>query len=100
MPGNPLAVSVNLLFLVSEFLNLFSFGKSIMHQDVFSGFSINKNKDFNNFYRVKMNNNIARLFNSKGSAKLISLSNSDGLVEVPKGTTSIKRGDKLKLFKF
>jgi len=100
LPGNPLAVSVNLLFLVSEFLNLFSFGKSIMHQDVFSGFSINKNKDFNNFYRVKMNNNIAHLFNSKGSAKLISLSNSDGLVEVPKGTTSIKKGDKLKLFKF
>ncbi|MDA1284614.1 MAG: molybdopterin molybdotransferase MoeA, partial [Proteobacteria bacterium] len=75
LPGNPLAVSVNLLFLVSEFLNLFSFGKFITHQDVFSGFSINKNKDFNNFYRVKINNNIARLFNSKGSAKLISLSN-------------------------
>ncbi len=101
LPGNPLAVSVNLLFIVSEFLNLFSFGKSITTMQVSSGFNITKNKKFNNFYRVKIdNNNTAQLYNSTGSAKLVSLSNADGLVEVPQGITSIKKGDKLKLFKF
>ncbi|MDC1316017.1 hypothetical protein N8251_01395, partial [Alphaproteobacteria bacterium] len=101
LPGNPLAVSINLLFIVSEFLNLFSFGKSITTMQVSSGFNITKNKKFNNFYRVKIdNNNTAQLYNSKGSAKLVSLSNADGLVEAPQGITSIKKGDKLKLFKF
>ena len=101
LPGNPLAVSVNLLFIVSEFLNLFSFGKSIISTQVSSGFNIKKNKTFNNFYRVKIDkNNTAQLFNANGSAKLISLSNADGLVEVPNDISSIKKGDKLKLFKF
>jgi len=101
LPGNPLAVSINLLFIVSEFLNLFSFGKSVNATQVLSGFNISKNKSFNNFYRVKIDkNNIAQLYNTKGSAKLISLSNSDGLVEVSNGKISIKKGDNLKLFKF
>ena len=101
LPGNPLAVSINLLFIVSEFLNLFSFGKSVNATQVISGFNINKNKAFNNFYRVKIDkNNIAQLYNTKGSAKLISLSNADGLVEVTNGKISIKKGDKLKFFKF
>jgi len=101
LPGNPLAVSINLLFIVSEFLNLFSFGKSLISHDVFSGFSINKNNNFNNFYRVKVdNNNIAHLFNSSGSAKLISLSGADGLVEIPNNVSTVNKGDKLKLFKF
>ena len=101
LPGNPLAVSINLLFIVSEFLNLFSFGKSVNATQVISGFNINKNKAFNNFYRVKIDkNNIAQLYNTKGSAKLISLSNADGLVEVPNGKISIKKGDNLKFFKF
>ena len=101
LPGNPLAVSINLLFIVSEFLKLFSFGKSVNATQVLSGFNISKNKSFNNFYRVKIdNNNIAQLYNTKGSAKLISLSNSDGLVEVPNGKISIKKGDNLNFFKF
>ena len=68
---------------------------------VISGFNINKNKAFNNFYRVKIDkNNSAQLYNTKGSAKLISLSNADGLVEVPNGKISIKKGDNLNFFKF
>ena len=101
LPGNPLAVSINLLFIVSEFLNLFSFGKSVNATQVLSGFNISKNKSFNNFYRVKIDkNSSAQLYNTKGSAKLISLSNADGLVEVPNGKISIKKGDNLKFFKF
>lgn len=101
LPGNPLAVSINLLFIVSEFLNLFSFGKSVNATQVLSGFNISKNKSFNNFYRVKIDkNNSAQLYNTKGSAKLISLSNADGLVEVPNGKISIKKGDNLNFFKF
>ena len=54
LPGNPLAVSVNLLFIVSEFLNLFSFGKSIISHDVYSGFSIKKIKSLIIFIELKL----------------------------------------------
>ncbi|MAV82551.1 MAG: hypothetical protein CMI90_03685 [Pelagibacteraceae bacterium] len=101
LPGNPLAVTVNLLFIVSEFLNLFASGKKIFPELVTSGFEINKKNDFNNFYRVKINSKkVATLYNSKGSAKLVSISKADALLEIPKNINKIKKGDRVKVFRF
>ena len=97
LPGNPLAVSINLLFLVSMLFNknpqLHLQKKQCLFEDI-------KRTKMTKFYRVKVQNNKLILHNSKGSAKIISLSEADGIAISNQTQTSIKRNDYLDFFKF
>jgi len=97
LPGNPLAVSINLLFLVSMLFNknpqLHLQKKQCLFEDI-------KSTKMTKFYRVKVQNNKLILHNSKGSAKIISLSEADGIAISNQTQTSIKRNDYLDFFKF
>ena len=100
LPGNPLAVLVNLIFLVSFFINP-SAGKMFsLSQKIKSGFNDTKKSHITKFYRVNIKNNKAFPHNSKGSAKLISASESDGLMLIKENIKSIKKGDIYDFFKF
>ena len=65
-----------------------------------SGFSEYKKSNLTKFYRVKLSKNILYTHNSKGSAKLISLSEADGLAFVPEGNDKIKKGEKIRFIEF
>lgn len=97
LPGNPLAVSINLLFLVSMIFNrdlqLPLQKKQCLFEDV-------KRSKITKFYRVKLQNNKLVPHNSKGSAKIISLSEADGIAISNQNQTSINRNDYLDFFKF
>ena len=97
LPGNPLAVSINLLFLVSMLFNknpqLHLQKKQCLFEDI-------KRTKMTKFYRVKVQNNKLILHNSKGSAKIISLSEADGIAISHQTQTSIKKNDYLDFFKF
>ena len=97
LPGNPLAVSINLLFLVSMIFNsdlqLHLQKKQCLFEDV-------KRSKITKFYRVKLQNNKLVPHNSKGSAKIISLSEAEGIAISNQNQTSINRNDYLDFFKF
>ena len=97
LPGNPLAVSINLLFLVSMIFNsdlqLHLQKKQCLFEDV-------KRSKITKFYRVKLQNNKLVPHNSKGSAKIISLSEADGIAISNQNQTLINRNDYLDFFKF
>ena len=52
------------------------------------------------FYRVKIKNDVAFAHNSKGSAKLISISESDGLLISKENEKKILKGRKYDFIKF
>ena len=97
LPGNPLAVSMNLLFLVSVLLNnnlqLNLQKKQCLFNDV-------KKTNITKFYRVRLYKNKLILHNSKGSAKIVSLSEADGIAISHQGQKSIQLNDYLDFFKF
>ena len=100
LPGNPLAVLINLIFLVSFFINPESNKMISLPQKIKSGFNDTKKSHITKFYRVNIKNNKAFPHNSKGSAKLISASESDGLMLIKENIKSIKKGDIYDFFKF
>ena len=100
LPGNPLAVLINLIFLVSFFINPESNKMISLPQKIKSGFNDTKKSHITKFYRVNIKNNKAFPHNSKGSAKLISASESDGLMLIKENIKSIKKGDTYDFFKF
>ena len=100
LPGNPLAVLVNLIFLVSFFINPSAGEMFSLSQKIKSGFNDTKNPNITKFYRVIIKNNVAFPHNSKGSAKLISVSESDGLMVINENVKSIKKGNIYEFFKF
>jgi len=100
LPGNPLAVFTNLFFLVSLFIDPSRKDNSSITKFYQSGFSENKKSNLTKFYRVKLSKNILYTHNSKGSAKLISLSEADGLAFVPEGNDKIKIGEKISFIEF
>ena len=100
LPGNPLAVFTNLFFLVSLFIDPSRKDNSSITKSYQSGFSENKKSNITKFYRVKLSKNLLHTHNSKGSAKLISLSEADGLAFVPEGKDKIKKGEKISFIEF
>ena len=100
LPGNPLAVFTNLFFLISLFIDPSLKDNFSITKTYKSGFSENKRSNITKFYRVKLIKNILHTHNSKGSAKLISLSESDGFAIAPEGITDIKKGEKLGFIEF
>ncbi len=100
LPGNPLAVLVNLIFLVSFFINPIVKRSKTPSQKIKSAFNGSKKSNITKFYRVNIKNDKAHLNNSKGSAKLISASESDGLLSVSENIKKIKKGDIYEFFRF
>ena len=100
LPGNPLAVFINLFFLISLFIDPSRNNNSSITKYYRSAFSENKKSNITKFYRVKLSKNLLHTHNSKGSAKLISLAEADGLAIVPEGINKIKKGEKINFIEF
>ena len=100
LPGNPLAVFVNLMFIVKPFLEN---TKKPMNENIKfikAGFNDVKKINTVKFFRVKIKKDIAFPHNSKGSAKLISISESDGLLISNESENKILKGKLYKFLKF
>ena len=100
LPGNPLAVFINLMFIVKPFLE--NSKKSINENIKFIKAGFNDVKKINTvkFLRVKIKKDIAFAHNSKGSAKLVSISESDGLLISNESDNKILKGKLYKFLKF
>ena len=100
LPGNPLAVFINLMFIVKPFLE--NSKKSINENIKFIKAGFNDVKKINTvkFFRVKIKKDIAFAHNSKGSAKLVSISESDGLLISNESDNKILKGKLYKFLKF
>ena len=100
LPGNPLAVFVNLMFIVKPFLE--NSKKSINENIKFIKAGFNDVKKINTvkFFRVKIKKDMAFAHNSKGSAKLVSISESDGLLIANESENKIFKGKLYKFLKF
>ena len=100
LPGNPLAVFVNLMFIVKPFIE--NSKKSINENIKFIKAGFNDVKKINTvkFFRVKIKKDIAFPHNSKGSAKLVSISESDGLLISNESENKILKGKLYKFLKF
>ena len=100
LPGNPLAVFVNLMFIVKPFIE--NSKKSINENIKFIKAGFNDVKKINTvkFFRVKIKKDIAFAHNSKGSAKLVSISESDGLLIANESENKIFKGKLYKFLKF
>ena len=100
LPGNPLAVFVNLMFIVKPFLE--NSKKSINENIKFIKAGFNDVKKINTvkFFRVKIKKDMAFAHNSKGSAKLVSISESDGLLIANENENKILKGKPYKFLKF
>ena len=100
LPGNPLAVFVNLMFIVKPFLEN---PKKSMNENIKfikAGFNDVKKINTVKFFRVKIKKDIAFPHNSKGSAKLVSISESDGLLISNESENKILKGKLYKFLKF
>ena len=100
LPGNPLAVFINLFFVIKPFLENHkrTINKNI--ELVRSGFNDEKKINLTKFYRVKIKDRKAFTHNSKGSAKLISISESDGLLILNDNQKKVVKGKKYNFVKF
>ena len=100
LPGNPLAVLINLIFLISVFVDPSINKMKPVSNKIKSGFNDTKKNNLTKFYRVNIKNDKAYPNNTKGSAKLISASESDGLLLINEKTRFIKENQVYDFFKF
>ena len=100
LPGNPLAVFVNLMFIVKPFLENTKKSMNENIKFIKAGFNDVKKINTVKFFRVKIKKDIAFPHNSKGSAKLISISESDGLLISNESENKILKGKLYKFLKF
>ena len=100
LPGNPLAVFINLFFVIKPFLENHKRTINENIELVRSGFNDEKKINLTKFYRVKIKDRKAFTHNSKGSAKLISISESDGLLILNDNQKKVVKGKKYNFVKF
>ena len=100
LPGNPLAVMVNLKLIISKFFDSNNLYSNFKFENYKSGFDTNKKVNITKFIRVKIKDKIAYEHNSKGSAKLISTAQSDGLMIVEEGISKVVKGKSYPVIKF
>ena len=100
LPGNPLAVFINLFFVIKPFLENHKRTINENIELVRSGFNDEKKINLTKFYRVKIKDKKAFTHNSKGSAKLISISESDGLLILNDNEKKVIKGKKYNFVKF
>jgi len=89
-----------LIFLVSLFIDPKTCNHKSSSQKIKSAFNDTKKENITKFYRVNIKNDKAYTHNSRGSAKLISASESDGLLSVNENVKQIKKGNIYEFFKF
>ena len=100
LPGNPLAVMVNLKLIISKFFDSNNLYSNFKFENYKSGFDTNKKVNITKFIRVKIKGKIVYEHNSKGSAKLISTAQSDGLMIVEEGISKVVKGKSYPVIKF
>ena len=100
LPGNPLAVMVNLKLIISKFLDPNDLYSNFKVENIKSGFTENKKTNITKFIRVKIKDKTAFEHNSKGSAKLISAAQSDGFLIVEEGLSRVIKGKFYPVIKF
>ena len=100
LPGNPVAVFVNLMFIVKPFLENTKKSMNENIKFIKAGFNDVKKINTVKFFRVKIKKDIAFPHNSKGSAKLVSISESDGLLISNENENKILKGKLYKFLKF
>lgn len=100
LPGNPLAVMVNLILIISKFFDPKNFYSNFKIEKFKSGFNANKKSDITKFIRVKIKSDIAYEHNSKGSAKLISSAQCDGFMIVGEGISQVVKGNYYPIIRF
>ena len=100
LPGNPLAVMVNLKLIISKFFDPNNIYSKFRFENYKSGFDANKKVKITKFIRVKISGKIAYEHNTKGSAKLISSAQSDGLMIIEEGTSNVVKGKSYPVIKF
>jgi molybdopterin molybdotransferase len=100
LPGNPLAVMVNLKLIISKFLDPNNLYSNFKIENFKSGFNENKKVNITKFIRVKIKGKTAFEHNSKGSAKLISTAQSDGFLIVEEGLSRVIKGKSYPVIKF
>ena len=108
LPGNPVAAMVCFLLYVQPALLLLAGGKwHVPHRfQVPAGFAIkNKKPDRREFLRgalkVDVNGKLSvEKYDRDGSGLISSLRESDGLIEVPEGTTSVQHGTPVSFIPF
>ena len=100
LPGNPLAVMVNLKLIISKFFDPNNIYSKFKFENYKSGFDANKKVNITKFIRVKIKGKTAYEHNTKGSAKLISSAQSDGLMIIEEGTSNVVKGKSYPVIKF
>ena len=100
LPGNPLAVMVNLKLIISKFFDSNNLYSNFKFENYKSGFDSNKKVNITKFIRVKIKGNTAYEHNTKGSAKLISSAQSDGFMIIEEGTSDVVKGKYYPVIKF
>ena len=100
LPGNPLAVMVNLKLIISKFIDPNNLYTNFKFENFKSGFNTNKKFNITKFIRVKIKDKTAYEHNSRGSAKLISTAQSDGFMIVEEGISKVVKGRSYPVIKF
>ena len=100
LPGNPLAVMVNLKLIISKFFDSNNLYSNFKFENCKSGFDANKKVNITKFIRVKIKGKIAYEHKTKGSAKLISSAQSYGLMIIEEGTSNVVKGKSYPVIKF
>ena len=100
LPGNPLAVMVNLKLLISKFIDPNNLYSNFKIENFKSGFNASKKVNITKFIRVIIKGKTIYEHNSKGSAKLISTAQSDGFLIVEEGISRVIKGKSYPVIKF
>ena len=100
LPGNPLAVMVNLKLLISKFIDPNNLYSNFKIENFKSGFNASKKVNITKFIRVIIKGKTIYEHNSEGSAKLISTAQSDGFLIVEEGISRVIKGKSYPVIKF
>ena len=106
LPGNPVAVIVTFFMIICEYINIFN-GRTnykLPFDRVSAGFSFKKKIDRTEWLRgsikeIKKQFLLLR-YEKQGSGILSSIFNSHGIIELDSSIEVVKKGDKLKFYKF
>lgn len=105
-PGNPVAVAVTFLMLVTKFIKKLSGNSNFQNKPLLipSNFSMKKKKDRVEWLRGSIlllnKKTVLKKFYTTGSGIISSLTQSEGIIEIDSKTENVKKGRLLKFFKF
>lgn len=102
LPGNPVAALVCTLIFARPALGLLAGAGWHVPQgfEVPAAFEKSKKPGRREFLRARIRDDRAQVFTSEGSGRISGLSWAEGLVELPDGATTIRRGDLVRYIPF